>query len=149
MPFKKLTELYFDNKVKVVPFGAMSFFSYLGQLEHLLTTPGLIDLNETDILNTINGAKSLTLFGIEQTGEDKIEKINKCLLDSLLESLSSKVSGAFFHVIGGPEMTLSDVNSVAETIYNFLDPDAGIVFGTAVDREKPDSIKILLLLVEK
>jgi len=148
MPFQTLTELYFDNKVQVIPSGAISFFSYLDQLEQQINTPGLINLDDSDILTIIAGAERITIFGIEQTGEDKINKVCKKIRDSLPEELAKKAAGAFFHVIGDPEITLYDVNEVAETIFNYLNADAEIIFGAAVDQAADGSIKVLLLLAE-
>lgn len=38
-----------------------------------------------------------------------------------------------FNVVGGSDMTLQEINSAAEVIYENVDPDANIIFGALVD----------------
>ena len=40
-----------------------------------------------------------------------------------------------FNVVGGSDMTLQEINSAAEVIYENVDPDANIIFGAAVDEK--------------
>ena len=62
MPFKLLTDLYFDNKVQIIPSGAMSFFGYLYKLENIIKTPGLINLEEADLQTILFGAIFLVIL---------------------------------------------------------------------------------------
>ena len=40
-----------------------------------------------------------------------------------------------FNVVGGSDMTLQEINSAAEVIYENVYPDANIIFGAAVDEK--------------
>jgi hypothetical protein len=45
----------------------------------------------------------------------------------------SRARGIVFNIVGGEDMTLQEINSAAEVIYENVDPDANIIFGALVD----------------
>ena len=148
MPFKLLTDLYFDNKVHVIPSGAISFFGYLYELENIVKTPGLINLEETDLQTILFGAKKITIIDLEAKGKDKGAQIGDKLKSLIPEAKIQNGVGAIFHVIGDSSLTLYEVNDVAEGVYTFLNDDAKVIFGVTIDKKLKDSIRLLLLLAE-
>ncbi|MCX5750094.1 MAG: hypothetical protein NT099_00220 [Candidatus Saganbacteria bacterium] len=148
MPFKLLTDLYFDNKVQVIPSGAMSFFGYLYKLENIIKTPGLINLEEADLQTIVFGAKKITIINLESKGKDKGTQIGNKLKQLIPEARIQKGVGAIFHVIGNSSLTLYEVNDVAEGVYTFLNDDANIIFGATIDEKLKDTVQLLLLLAE-
>ena len=48
------------------------------------------------------------------------------------------VKGIVFNVVGGSDMTLQEINSAAEVIYQTVDPEANIIFGALVDETIKD-----------
>jgi cell division protein FtsZ len=54
----------------------------------------------------------------------------------LLESSIQGAKGVVFNITGGSDMTLHEVNTAAETIYEGVDPNANIIFGAVIDDEK-------------
>lgn len=47
----------------------------------------------------------------------------------------SRARGIVFNIVGGEDMTLQEINSAAEVIYENVDPDANIIFGALVDEK--------------
>ncbi|OGB89322.1 hypothetical protein A2625_04055 [candidate division WOR-1 bacterium RIFCSPHIGHO2_01_FULL_53_15] len=145
MPFKTLTDLYFDNKIQVIPPRALTFFGYLNELEKTLKTPGLIDLDEADLMTILFGASRAAIVVIESP----LKEITGKLRRTLRQVKAKKADGAIFHVIGDENMTLSDVNDVAETIYTVLNDKANIIFGAAIDEEMKRTVRVLIILVNR
>lgn len=51
----------------------------------------------------------------------------------LLDFPISKARGIVFNIVGGPDMTLQEINSAAEVVYEAVDADANIIFGALID----------------
>ena len=60
----------------------------------------------------------------------------------LLESSIEGAKGVVFNITGGSDLTLHEVNTAAETIYEVVDPDANIIFGAVIDDTMEGEIKI-------
>jgi len=145
MPFKTLVNLYFDNKITLFPPGALTFFGYLNELEQLLNTPGLINLDEADLVTVLSGASKATIIKIDSP----LKKITKELTCWLRQVKAKNADSTIFHVIGDEDMALSDINDIAEIIYHTLKSDAEIIFGATVDEGMKGAVRVLIALVEK
>ena len=53
-----------------------------------------------------------------------------------------------FWIVGGEDMTLYDINEVAEEIYDICDPKAEIVFGAIEEKDYRDKMRIDLIGVQ-
>ena len=51
----------------------------------------------------------------------------------LLDFPISKARGIVFNIVGGADMTLQEINSAAEVVYEAVDSDANIIFGALID----------------
>lgn len=112
MLLKILTELYFDNRVQVIPPGAISFFGYLAELEKRLKEPGLMELKEINIVSIVADAEKVTILALEKERDDQLGLIIKDLEKQLPGDMGKRYKSAFFHIIGDQEMTLFEVNEV-------------------------------------
>jgi cell division protein FtsZ len=62
-----------------------------------------------------------------------------------LESSIDGASGAVFNITGGADMTLHEVNSAAEIIYEAVDPNANIIFGAVIDERVQGEVQITVI----
>lgn len=53
--------------------------------------------------------------------------------------------GVLFNIIGGPDITMSEVDEAAKIIASAADPDANIIFGATIDDSMHDQIKITVI----
>lgn len=53
--------------------------------------------------------------------------------------------GVLFNVIGGPDLTMSEVDEAAKIISQAADPDANIIFGATIDDGMRDQLKITVI----
>jgi cell division protein FtsZ len=50
-----------------------------------------------------------------------------------------------FNIIGGPDLTMSEVDEAAKIIASEADPDANIIFGATIDESMHDQMKITVI----
>lgn len=100
----------------------------------LITVHGLINLDFADVKTVMDDAGS-ALMGIGRASGDNraIQAAQQAIESPLLEVSIDGARGILFNVIGGPDMTMHEINSAAETITSAADPDANIIFGATIN----------------
>jgi cell division protein FtsZ len=143
MIIKTLIEKYFDNKVHTYPYGAQYFFQALDEIEYLLETPGLINVDQCDLCKLFSECNNIVITN----SIFKIDLINNPIFPFARPSpFKNKPNKVFFNITGGPDMTLNDVNDVAENVYKEIDPDADILFGAMVNDNMGNSLKTTVIM---
>lgn len=124
--------------------------SVLGQgvqsISDLITVPGLINVDFADV-RTIMTDAGTSLMGIGTgSGEGRATTAARGAISSpLLEVNLEGAKGILFNIIGGPDLTMTEVNEAAEIISQAADPDANIIFGATIDEEMTDQIKVSVI----
>ena len=115
-------------------------------IAELITTPGLINVDFADV-KAIMANTGTALMGIgEASGENKAIEASKAAINSHLLDMSIEgASGILFTIIGGPSMTMSEVNEAAKIITASADEDAKIIFGAVINSKMKDDIKITVV----
>ncbi|ABW98307.1 ftsZ (nucleomorph) [Hemiselmis andersenii] len=115
-------------------------------ISEIIVRPGLINVDFADVRSVMADAGS-ALMGIG-TGSGKtraqdaaVAAISSPLLDFPIE----KAKGIVFNITGGHDMTLHEINSAAEVIYEAVDPNANIIFGALVDENMENEISITVV----
>ena len=79
-------------------------------------------------------------------GENRAQTAARSAIASpLLEISMDGARGVLFNVIGGPDLTMSEVDEAAKIISSTADPDANIIFGATIDESMHDQIKITVI----
>jgi len=106
-------------------------------ISDIITIPGLVNVDFADIRAVMADAGS-ALMGIgSASGKSRAgEAASAAISSPLLESSIQGAKGVVFNITGGSDLTLHEVNTAAETIYDGVDPDANIIFGAVIDDEK-------------
>lgn len=112
-------------------------------IAELITIPGLINVDFADVKAVMSNAGS-ALMGIGQaTGENKaIEAAKAAISSPLLEMSIDGARGILFTIMGGPNLSMTEVNEAAKIITASADEDAKIIFGTVINDKMKDEIKI-------
>jgi len=124
--------------------------SVLGQavqgIADIITTPGLINVDFADVKSVMNNAGS-ALMGIGTgSGENRAAKAaREAIASPLLEISMEGARGVLFNIVGGPDMTMAEVNEAAKIITDAADADANIIFGATIDEEMSDQLKITVI----
>lgn len=124
--------------------------SVLGQgvqgISDLITMPGLINVDFADVKTIMSNAGS-ALMGIGVAGgENRAAAAARMAIASpLLEVSIEGAKGVLFNIVGGSDLSMSEVNEAAQIIAQAADPDANIIFGATIKEDQLDQVKISVI----
>lgn len=115
-------------------------------ISDLITMPGLINVDFADVRAIMQNAGS-SLMGIGTgVGENRAQAAARSAIASpLLEITMDGARGVLFNVIGGPDLTMNEVDEAAKIIASAADSDANIIFGATIDESMRDQMKITVI----
>ena len=115
-------------------------------IAELITVPGLINVDFADVKAVMRDAGS-ALMGIgEAKGEGRAQQAAKSAITSPLLELSIEgARGMLFIITGGRDLTMNEVNEAAHVITESADKNAKIIFGTVIDDEYKDRLRITVV----
>ena len=116
-------------------------------ISDLITVPGIINVDFADVRSIMSSAGQ-AVFGVGKAkGEQRIEQALEAALHSPLLNMSIQgAHGVLFNIAGGDDLSLSEVNEVAQKIKEKLAPNAAIIFGAVYDKNlKAGEVKITVI----
>lgn len=115
-------------------------------ISELVTVPGLINVDFADV-KAIMKDQGTALMGIGQaSGENRAVDAAKAAISSpLLELSMDGAKGVLFIVTGGPDLSMHEVNEAAKIITASADNNAKIIFGTVIDKDLQDQVKLTVI----
>ncbi len=115
-------------------------------ISELITMPGLINVDFADVRTIMSNAGS-ALMGIGTgIGENRAQAAARAAIASpLLEISMDGARGVLFNIIGGPDLTMSEVDEAAKIISSSADSDANIIFGATIDESMHDQLRITVV----
>ncbi|MBI2009649.1 MAG: cell division protein FtsZ [Candidatus Chisholmbacteria bacterium] len=124
--------------------------SVLGQgvqsISDLITVPGLINVDFADVRAIMTDAGTAFMGIGSGVGENRATTAARTATASpLLEVSINGAKGILFNIIGGSDLTMSEVNEAAEIIAQSADADANIIFGATISEDMVDQIKVSVI----
>ena len=115
-------------------------------ISEIITLPGLINVDFADVKAIMSNAGS-SLMGIGSgIGENRAQTAARSAISSpLLEISMDGARGVLFNIVGGADLTMTEVDEAAKIISAAADPDANIIFGATIDENMHDQIRITLV----
>jgi len=116
-------------------------------ISDLIIVPGLINLDFADVKN-IMSRMGLALMGTgSASGENRaVEAAQRAISSPLLEDNTIQgAHGVLLNITGGPDMTLHEINEASSLIQKEAHEDANIIFGTVIDKNMGDEIRITVI----
>ena len=116
-------------------------------ISDLITIPGLINVDFADV-RTIMSNMGVALMGTgSATGPERALIAAKLAIESpLLEDVQiDGATGILINITGGGNMTLVEVNQACSLIQEAAHEDANIIFGSVIDDEMGDVLKITVI----
>ena len=112
----------------------------------IITTPGLINTDFADVrMIMANAGSALMGIGVG-AGEGRAVAAARAAISSpLLEAAIDGARGILLTISGGSDLTLFEVNEAAEVVQAVAHPDANIIFGTVIDDEMGDEIRLTVI----
>src|SRR3989338_7464814 len=115
-------------------------------ISDIITVPGLINVDFADVKSIMKDAGS-ALMGIGNgVGDNRAQMAARAAVSSpLLEVSIEGAKGVLFNIMGGPDMTMTEVDEAAKIISEAADADANIIFGSAINDKLIDQMKITVI----
>lgn len=116
-------------------------------ISDLIIVPGLINLDFADVKNIMSNMGMALMGTGVATGENRaVEAAQRAISSPLLEDNTIQgAHGILLNITGGPDMSLYEVNEASSLIQSEAHEDANIIFGTVIDKNMTDEIRITVI----
>jgi cell division protein FtsZ len=113
----------------------------------IITKPGLVNVDVADVRSVMAQAGTALLgIGVGSGRSRAIEAAQAAMTSPLLESARiDGAKGCVINISGGRDMTLEDMTTASEVIYDVVDPDANIIVGAVVDESLEGEIHVTVI----
>ncbi len=117
-------------------------------ISDLINMPGEVNVDFADVRAIMSNAGT-ALMGMGKSsggGEEKARQAALMAIDSPLLELSIEgARGVLFNVQGGKSLSMYEINEAASIINQHVDPEAKIIFGTSIDPNLNDEVRITVI----
>ena len=116
-------------------------------ISDIITRPGLVNVDFADVRSVMAGAGTALLgIGVGSGRSRALEAAQAAMSSPLLESARiDGAKGCVINISGGKDMTLEDMTTASEVIYEVVDPDANIIVGAVVDERLEGEIHVTVI----
>jgi len=114
-----------------------------------IATPSYINLDFADVRTvlSVGGGASIVGIGISDQSENRAETAAKRAMElPLLDVDYTGANGALIHVEGGPDLTLQEVNEVAQYVQRYLGEDALTIAGARINENMKGKIRATIIV---
>jgi cell division protein FtsZ len=112
-----------------------------------ISVPSLVNLDYADVKAIMqNGGVAVIGVGSSDTENRVEESVRGALSNPLLEVDYKGAVGALIHIVGGPDMTLEDINKAGELVTETLDDDANVIWGARVQDDMKGKITVMTII---
>ena len=116
-------------------------------ISDLIQYHGYINVDFADV-KTIMSEQGLALMGTGRANGDKraLRAMEMAISSPLLEDVSiDGARGLLINITGGRDITLQEVNDAVSMAHDAADPEANIIFGSLIDDNIHDEVKITII----
>ncbi len=116
-------------------------------ISETITQPSLINLDFADIKTVMScGGVAVMLVG-ETKGQDKSDDVVRAALNHPLLDVDYRgAAGALIHITGGPDLTLSEAENIAQQITYELDPRANVIWGSRINPDFEGRARVMAIM---
>jgi len=116
-------------------------------ISDIITCPGLVNVDFADVRSVMTEAGTALLgIGIGSGRSRAIEAAQAARNSPLLEAARiDGAKGCVINITGGKDMTLEDMTSASEIIYDVVDQEANIIVGAVVDEAMEGEIQVTVI----
>ena len=116
-------------------------------ISDIITCPGLVNVDFADVRSVMTEAGTALLgIGVGSGRSRAIEAAQSAINSPLLEAARiDGAKGCVINISGGRDMTLEDMTSASEVIYDVVDPEANIIVGAVVDERLEGEIHVTVI----
>ncbi|MGB5218896.1 MAG: cell division protein FtsZ [Smithella sp.] len=116
-------------------------------ISDLILVPGLINLDFADVRSVMSNMGMAIMGTGVASGENRAaEAAQRAISSPLLEDNTIQgAHGILLNITGGSDLSLYEVNEASSLIQEEADEDANIIFGTVIDPNMEDEVRITVI----
>ena len=116
-------------------------------ISDIITCPGLVNVDFADVRSVMTEAGTALLgIGIGSGRSRALEAAQAAMNSPLLDAARiDGAKGCVINITGGKDMTLEDMTSASEIIYDVVDPEANIIVGAVIDESMEGEIQVTVI----
>ena len=116
-------------------------------ISDIITCPGLVNVDFADVRSVMTEAGTALLgIGVGSGRSRAVEAAQTAINSPLLEAARiDGAKGCVINISGGRDMTLEDMTTASEVIYDVVDPEANIIVGAVVDERLEGEIHVTVI----
>jgi len=148
VPNDKLIDIAGDNLslIESFRFADNVLLQGVQGISDLIVVPGTINIDFADVKTIMSTAGSALMgIGISEGENRAVTAAQQAISSPLLESSIQGARGVLLNITAGSDVGLGEVNKACSIIQEAVDPDANIIFGTAINEEMGEKIKITVI----
>ncbi len=115
-------------------------------ISEIITMPGEQNVDFADVQNIMKKSGTALLgIGVAEGENRAVEAARKAISSPLWESDINGATGVLFNVVAADTFTMKELQDAANEIYQAVDPDANIIFGSVTDNGMNDEVRITVV----
>jgi cell division protein FtsZ len=115
-------------------------------IAEVINVPGMINVDFADVRSTLREAGTALMSIGQGQGHNRAQQAaEEAIAGGFLNVTIRGARRVLFNISGGEDMTLFEVNEVAERIGDAIDSAADITFGAVIDPALRDSMRVTLI----
>ena len=112
-----------------------------------IALPSLVNLDYADVKAIMtNGGVAAIGVGASDTNNRVEEAVKGALSNPLLDINYEGATGALIHVVGGPDLTLEEINTIGELVTDSLDEDANVIWGARISEDMKGKLTVMTIV---
>ncbi len=112
----------------------------------IISNTAFINVDFADVTSVMKDAGYAHMGVGVATGRDKAEvAVKKAITSPLIETSMDNATGVIISITGSDDIGLEEIEQASMVVHDMCDPSANIIFGTQIDDELEDEIKIIVI----
>jgi cell division protein FtsZ len=115
-------------------------------IAEVINVPGMVNVDFADVRSVLREAGTALMSIGQGQGRNRAQRAaEEAIAGGFLNVTIRGAKRVLFNISGGEDMTLFEVNEVAERIGQAIDDSADIIFGAVIDPALNDTIRVTLI----
>ncbi len=112
-----------------------------------IAIPSLVNLDYADVKAIMtNGGVAAIGCGSSDTNSRIEEAVRGALSNPLLDITYKGATGALIQIVGGPDMTLDEINRAGELVTETMDEDSNVIWGARVQEDMKGKVMVMTII---
>ncbi|MBN1373807.1 cell division protein FtsZ [Candidatus Dojkabacteria bacterium] len=115
-------------------------------ISSLVTQTGYVNVDFADVKSIMRDSGSALMGMGSASGENRAEQAAKMATTSPLLNMSMDgATGVLLDIVGGPTMSMHEIDTIAEMVQGAADPSANVIFGASLNEDMGDELQVIVL----